>query len=499
MTAAAHIDMDLRLLFPGLAPTVPEIDVVDIAAHSSEVVPGGLFLACSGRTGHGLRFLGEALERGARAVAWETAGVARAPTFPDGVCGLAVPGLDHQLGDIANRFFNSPSSCLAVTGITGTNGKTTVAWLLTQALERLGRCAAYMGTLGYGLGTAVRASDLTTPDCVTVHRRLRELADAGASDVAAEVSSHALDQGRIDGIALRIAAFTNLSRDHLDYHADMASYGASKARLFLDAAPSVAVINIGDEFGRSLARQLPPAMRQVTVSAVRDRAASSAMLQARRLSSDAQGARVALSVGERSVQFATTLAGGFNVENLAVTAGILLAEGFDLEQLAAALGACTAPPGRMQPVVAGRGPRVVVDFAHTPDALCRALAALRPPAPARLWCVFGCGGERDAGKREAMGKVARTLADRIVVTDDNPRHEDPDAIVAAVLRGTGRGSAVEIIRDRAAAIRHAIRLADAADVVLIAGKGHETVQIVGDELRPFSDQAVARAALDELS
>jgi UDP-N-acetylmuramoyl-L-alanyl-D-glutamate--2,6-diaminopimelate ligase len=495
MTAPMVQEMDIQQLLPGVAPPAADLDVPGIAVHSDDVVPGGLFIACAGKSGHGLRFLDAALARGAGAVAWDPAGIDPAPRLPAGVCGLPVPGLGERLGEIANRFFENPSAGMAVVGITGTNGKTTVAWLLAQALGHLGRRAGYMGTLGYGVAGDVRASALTTADCVTTHRRLRELCDAGASDVAIEVSSHALDQGRVDGVSFRVVAFTNLTRDHLDYHRDMAAYGRSKERLFLGCGAGAAVINTGDEFGRALAGKLPGRTRLISVSVNGECSAAPALLQARRVAVDRAGMTVALDLDARSVELRTVLSGGFNVENLAVAAGVLLAEGFDLDAVGAALSACTAPPGRMETVSAGDGPRVIVDFAHTPDALCRVLAALRPVAPARLWCVFGCGGDRDPGKREAMGRAARTLADRVVITDDNPRHEDPLAIIAAIQRGTGRGPEVTVIRDRAEAIGHAVRNAAAGDVVVVAGKGHEAVQIVGDEQRAFSDQAVARAAL----
>jgi UDP-N-acetylmuramoyl-L-alanyl-D-glutamate--2,6-diaminopimelate ligase len=306
------------------------------------------------------------------------------------------------------------------------------------------------------------------------------------------VSSHALDQGRVDGVAFRIAAFTNLSRDHLDYHGDLDSYGRAKARLFLGHGAAIAVINVGDEFGRALATRLPGTTRLVSVAAA---PGVPAAVTVRRAPDDGASQRLRLEVDGAGAMFDSPLLGAFNLENLAVTAGILHAEGLDVATIAGALAVCRAPPGRMEVLPAAAGPRVVVDFAHTPDALRRVLEALRAEAPARLWCVFGCGGNRDAGKRPMMGEVARALADRIVITDDNPRTEDPDAIVAAILAGAGRGPAVEVIRDRAAAIRHAIAAAGRDDVVLIAGKGHEAVQIVGAVSRPFSDQQVAGAAL----
>ncbi len=496
MTATVTHDMDLRRLLPGLVPEPPEVDVVDLATHSDAVVPGGLFLACAGARAHGLAYLPQALRHAPRAVAWEPGSGIAVPALPRDVVSLPVPGLGRRLGAMANEFFARPSTALEVIGITGTNGKTTVAWLLVQALAHLGRRAGYLGTLGYGLGTAVTPDALTTPDCITVHRRLRELADRGAAAVAMEISSHALDQGRVDGVAFRIAAFTNLSRDHLDYHGDLDGYGRAKARLFLEHAPGSAVINVGDAFGRELAARLPRAGRCITVAVA---GVAAADLELRRLAATPGGVRLQLEADGQAVSFETRLPGAFNVENLVVAAGILRAAGFGLEATAAALAAAAAPPGRMEPITTAGGPRVIVDFAHTPDALRRVLEALRSHTAGQLWCVFGCGGERDAGKRAPMGAVARELADQVVVTDDNPRGEDPEAIVAAILEGTGRGSAVEVIRDRAAAIRRAIGAAAADDVVLIAGKGHEAVQIVGSERRPFCDQDVARRALAERS
>lgn len=492
MMAAAHTDMELRELFPGLASAAADLDVQDIAQHSAGIRPGSLFLACGGGRNHGLRFLDDALVRGAAAVAWEPEPRVDAPLLPAGVAGLEVPGLRGQLGALANRFFASPSRQLAVTGITGTNGKTTVAWLLMQALGQLGRRTGYMGTLGHGIAGRLEAAALTTPDCISVHRQLHQLLGEGAAHVAMEVSSHALDQRRIDGVSLHSVAFTNLGRDHLDYHGDMARYAQAKARLFLDCGAPVAVINLGDACGRGLAARLPAGMRLIGVSAV---AGQPAAVSLRRLPGAGRQAGLQLAIEGTVAGFESPLLGDFNLENLAVTAGLLHAEGFAPADIAAALAGCQAPPGRMQPIAAAHGPQVLVDFAHTPEALRRALETLRAEVPAQLWCVFGCGGERDTGKRALMGAVARELADRLVLTDDNPRGEDPDAIIAAILEGSGRGPQVEVIRDRAAAIRHAIAAAGPQDIVLIAGKGHESVQLVGGEAHPFSDQLVAGAAL----
>jgi UDP-N-acetylmuramoyl-L-alanyl-D-glutamate--2,6-diaminopimelate ligase len=495
MSAVGGAEMDLRQLLAGMNGPLPALDVSDIATHSGEVMPGALFLACPGTHAHGLRFLSDALARGASAVAWEPAPGLPPPTLPAAVAGIAVPELRRHLGDIANRFFAQPSAVLSVSGITGTNGKTTVAWLVTQALGRLGRCAGYIGTLGHGIGTRVVADVLTTPGCITMHRHLRELAAGGASHVVTEVSSHALDQGRVDGVHFRVAAFTNLTRDHLDYHGDLDAYRRAKARLFLECAPQQAVINVGDAYGRELAGRLPAGTRLISVAAGGDDAPlPEAALTAQRISGGPAGQRIRLRGTWGEAELSSPLWGAFNTENLGVAAGILLAEGFTLDETAGALAGCDAPPGRMERIGPGR-PAVVVDFAHTPDALRRVLLALRQHASGSIWCVFGCGGERDPGKRPLMGQVAEELADQVVVTSDNPRGEDPMMIIENILAGLRHRDRAKVEPDRAKAIAEAIRKAGKSDVILIAGKGHETYQEVAGRRVPFSDRDVVRGIM----
>ncbi|NGP52180.1 UDP-N-acetylmuramoyl-L-alanyl-D-glutamate--2,6-diaminopimelate ligase [Thioalkalivibrio sp. XN8] len=483
--------MTLGELLGPLAPAaLAAHTVTDITLDSRRVVPGALFLAVPGARSHGLQHAAAAAAAGATLVAWEPAAGLGAPQLPEACPAFPVPGLQAHLGEIADRFFGAPSSRLEVVGITGTNGKTTCAHLVGGALETLGRRAGLIGTLGAGPVGAQRPSGLTTPDVVEVHRTLADLADLGLGAVAMEVSSHALDQGRVDGVRYAVAAFTNLSRDHLDYHPSLAAYGACKARLFLEHAPRVSVINALDSFGRRLLERLPAAAPRIVVTD----AASDALPGARCLRLDAvtplpDGLAVEFEGDWGPLALHSPLVGAFNAENLAVALGVLLALDVAPAAAAAALAALHAPGGRMETFPdRARDVLAVVDYAHTPDALAKALAALRQHCGGRLWCVFGCGGDRDRGKRPEMGRIAEQLADEIVITDDNPRREDGVAIVTDILAGLEDPARARVERDRAAAVRLALAAAQPGDVVLVAGKGHEEVQIVGDEQRPFSDR-----------
>jgi UDP-N-acetylmuramoyl-L-alanyl-D-glutamate--2,6-diaminopimelate ligase len=486
------IDMNLQTLFEGMVSAVPPRDVVDLTLDSRTAVRDGLFIACRGTQRHGLDFVPDALRAGVGAVAWEPAAGREPPALPPGVAGFAVPALRDALGELANRFFARPSEAVGVTGITGTNGKTTTAWLVMQAIGHLGGRGGYLGTLGHGVDGRLHSADLTTPDCISFHRQLRELADEGASHVIAEVSSHALDQDRVAGVRFATVAFTNLSRDHLDYHPDLAAYGAAKARLFAGDART-AVINLDDAFGRELAGRLPPGTRLLGVSLG---GAAGAELRGTCGPAGADGLRLELRLGAGQAEVRSPLWGRFNAENLLLAAGILVASGWPLDRVAAVLGRCTAPPGRMERVPGPPGgPAVLVDFAHSPDALRKALGVIREHCNGEVWCVFGCGGDRDRGKRAPMGAAAAECADRVIVTDDNPRTEDPQQIIADILAGVSSLARLQVVPERGAAIARAIRLARPGDAVLIAGKGHETVQITGTVRRPFSDVAAARAAL----
>ncbi len=492
------MSVPLNQLLEGLAAP-PGIDarIEDLTQDSRHARPGSLFLALRGRRSHGLAHAAEAVARGATAVLWEPDGEAPPRAVGAAVAAAPVPGLGGLVGRIADRFFDRPSARLRITGITGTNGKTTCAYLLAQALERLGTPAAYAGTIGWGRLDRLEGATHTTPDAISVHRQLARLHAAGARDVAMEVSSHALDQGRIDGVRLHAAAFTNLTRDHLDYHGSMGAYGAAKARLFAVPGLRARVLNVGDSFGREYAaghRGEPP-LTAVWVGAVEFDDPGARTLFAREVRVAMQGLELALDGSFGARRLATRLLGRFNAENALVVLGCLTALGAPFDAAAAALGECAPPPGRMEVVAArGGGPLAVIDYAHTPDALEKALRALREHCRGVLWCVFGCGGDRDAGKRPLMGEVADRLADVIVVTDDNPRGEDPQAIARDILAGI-TAHAPRVIHDRGEAIAAAIAAAAPGDMVLIAGKGHEDYQIYGATRRSFSDRVEAQRLL----
>ena len=490
MNAAA---MRADTLLDGLAAAgaVAAIAVRGLQLDSRRVRPGEAFVALRGTQHHGIHFAPQALAAGAVLVLAEAPAPLDAPQLPQVIW---VDELGAQLGSIAARFYGEPSRALRVIGVTGTNGKTSSVQLLTQALELLGRRAASIGTLGAGLHGQLDASARTTPDAISVQRLLREFADAGASDVAMEVSSHALQQGRVNGVHFGVAAFTNLTRDHLDYHGSMQAYGAANARLFAWPELRAAVLNIDDAFGARLAASMAPGMRVLRVSALGD---ANAELRAEAVVSSPGGIRFTLHTPWGSGALRSPLLGRFNVDNLLLVAACLGALEFPFVRMLDALNRLEPIRVRMNRLGGtGAQPLLVIDYAHTPDALQQALRALRAHCAGRMWCVFGCGGERDAGKRPQMGALAAELADRVLLTDDNPRGEDGDAIVAAIRAGMPANSAVLVERDRARAIAMAVHEARAGDVVLIAGKGHETYQEIAGATRPFDDLAVARAALE---
>lgn len=469
-----------------------------LCADSRAVHGGDVFVAYPGHRSDGRRFIADALRAGAGAVLWEREGFSWhadwiAPNIP-------VEGLQPLSGHLAHLVYGRPSEHLDLIGVTGTNGKTSVSQWIAQALARHGRKCGIIGTLGNGFPGALIDSPNTTPDGIALHSQLARFAAAGAQAVAMEVSSIGLEQGRTHGARFAVAVFTNLSRDHLDYHGTMEAYAAAKARLFDVPDLGAAVINLDDAVGQMLAQRILARGCTVygyTLNADPVSPNGVHLLRARAIGDGGQGVRFELDFDRATVAVRAGLVGRFNVSNLLAVIGALIAVGVELEQAAELAAWLVPPPGRMQSVGGPGEPLMIIDYAHSPDALEKVILALRPTALARggrIVCVFGCGGDRDAGKRALMAAVACRLADSVVVTSDNPRSEDPQAIIAGVMAGAGANAVA--IADRADAIRQAAERADARDILLIAGKGHELYQEVGGVRHPFSDVAHAQAALD---
>jgi UDP-N-acetylmuramoyl-L-alanyl-D-glutamate--2,6-diaminopimelate ligase len=500
MSATSHKLADLAA---GLATVPGDIVVRDVTLDSRAASKGSLFLACQGLTSHGLSFAAQAVAQGASAILYEDTGAQTQPDFGSEIFVAAVPKLSQHVGEIADRFFGAPSATVTVVGITGTNGKTTCAWLLAQALQHCGRPAGYMGTLGFGVPPTVKATEHTTPDAVSVHRQIAALRDLGAECVCMEVSSHAIDQARVGAVRFNTAAFTNLTRDHLDYHGTMEAYGAAKARLFQWPSLTHRVINVDDAFGALLATQPSHSPLVVTSCAARTPSLPSTAKQVCAIRATPQSAGMLIEVQSSwgNVSLAVPLIGEFNVDNVLTVLAVLLAWDIPLTQACAAVEKCHPPSGRME-LFGGHAPLplAIVDYAHTPDALAKALHAARLHCHGQLRVVFGCGGDRDAGKRPQMGRIAAELADDIIVTDDNPRTEDPARIVADIFAGVREQAAAKaahtlVEHDRARAIQTALRRSKAGDVVVIAGKGHEDYQIYGKVRRPFKDQSIVSSEL----
>lgn len=462
-----------------------------LAIDSRKVKPGDLFLAVPGERADGRQFIRQAIAAGASAVLWEAGDFEwdRKLRVPN----IGVVGLRERLGEIADEFHGHPSRVLWMAGVTGTNGKTSCSQWIAQALTATARKTAVVGTLGAGFPGALGAAANTTPDAVELHGLLAQFVAEGASACAMEVSSHGIEQGRVNGVQFDAALFTNLSRDHLDYHGSMEAYAAAKAKLFRWPGLKHAVINIDDPFGRELAGSLDRSEVNVIGYGI-----GRGDVAAQKLDLSTQGMRLQIATPWGSALLESPMLGRFNAYNLLGVLSVLLLSGVPLNDAAEAMAKVQPVPGRMQLVRESGVPLVVVDYAHTPDALEKVLETLRGVlAPgARLFCVFGCGGDRDPGKRPLMGEVATRLADHAVITSDNPRSEDPLAIIAAVAAGAHPNHSTE--PDRAAAIAHALYEAQAGDIVLLAGKGHEAYQEIDGLKLPFDDAKVARELLRRL-
>jgi len=488
--------MNLRALLRGWVEIDAKADCTlsGLTLDSREVQKGDLFLACRGLTADGAEFIDAAIERGAAAVLWQPHADVQAMTLTyrsasqgQRVPVVAVVDLKHHAGFIAQRFYGNPSAAMFTVGITGTNGKTSVSQFLAHCLNQ-DAPSGVIGTLGHGLLDALTPSNHTTPDVVSVHRWLAQLREQGAASVAMEVSSHALDQGRIDAVELDCGVFTNLSRDHLDYHGDMARYGEAKRRLFAQPGMRYAVINGDDARLAELLHDLPDSLQvwRYGLKADADYPVRGEIVE---LSRHGMTLQVETPTGQGKLQ--SQLLGRFNASNLLAVLSVLLLHGVALETALMRLSDVPPVAGRMETFGGESQPLVVVDYAHTPDALQQVLQAVREhvAAKAKLICVFGCGGDRDKGKRAIMGSIAEKLADRVIITNDNPRDENPHDIVQDIQQGIKNPDAVYLQLDRREAIAEAIRYAAVTDIVVVAGKGHERWQIIGGQKRPFNDAA----------
>ncbi|NNF15842.1 MAG: UDP-N-acetylmuramoyl-L-alanyl-D-glutamate--2,6-diaminopimelate ligase [Gammaproteobacteria bacterium] len=494
----ANWTRSLRQLLDGLVDVeVPDCEIDFVTLDSRQVKQGALFLATSGIKRHGLEFLDQVWAGGACAVAYEPDANLALPELPaDRIC-VPVPDLSAHAGTIAARFFDQPSKAMPVCGVTGTNGKTTTAHLIATALRFVGRRCGQMGTLGFGLHEPLTSSALTTPDAVALQQRLAWIREQRATHMVMEVSSHALDQERVAAVAFDCAVFTNLSRDHLDYHPDVEHYAHTKKRLFTDFPLAHAVINIDDPVGLELAGQLKNKMLVTTVSTRTEQLDNvDCHLFAHSIETHPQGLRLHINGTAGTAVIESRLLGRFNAHNLLCALGVMLHWQVPLDQAATSLSCVGSPPGRMEIFGRNNDARIVVDYAHTPDALNNAVAALKEHCTGDLWCVFGCGGDRDKGKRPRMAHAA-AAADHIIITNDNPRHEDPQAIIDDILAGFTDRRRVQVESDRKVAIGIAVDAAGVGDIVLIAGKGHEDYQIVGAQKLPMSDRDIVTQHLRE--
>ncbi len=480
--------MKLTALLSGLATITSDCEIGGLRLDSRKVTPGDLFIALNGALQHGIQHLDQAITNGAMACIYDPQGADGWKTETATIEIIAITDLSQYLGEIAARFYARPSEKLNIIGVTGTNGKTTCSQLMAQALDDCG----VIGTLGWGEPGLLQTTANTTPDALAIQQMLASFVTQGKSAVTMEVSSHGLEQGRVNAVDFKGAVFTNLSRDHLDYHGDMESYLQAKLALFTNPALQFVVVNLDDPVAMRVLQTVSPDVKRWTFSTQNQHIADAECLMSSHVQHHTNGISFDVCWGEQTERVNTSLVGAFNLQNLLSVLAVLLALGWSLANAIAKLAELKAVIGRMEKFGGQGKPLVIVDYAHTPDALEKVLQASQNER--KLWVVFGCGGDRDKGKRPQMGRIAETYADHVIVTDDNPRTEESGNIISEILSGC-QSDKVCPVSDRSIAITTAIHQAAANDCVVIAGKGHENYQEIRGVKIPFSDQRVAQQAL----
>ncbi len=493
--------MKLSALMHAAIPTITvEVDgnIEGITVDSRAVASGDLFMACQGISSDARQFIPEAIARGAAAVLYEADNLPAGFVSPTHVPAFAVSNLSKQVGHVASAFYQHPSKDLQVVGVTGTNGKTSCSHFIAHALHDAHAPSAVIGTVGQGQLGRMADTQATTPPPIRLHRQLAAFKQEGVRTVSMEVSSHALAQGRTAGVAFDVALFTNLTQDHLDYHKDMDDYASVKASLFSAPGLSKAVFNADDTFGRQLIAHYCDKLTVWAYGINSKPIKGVPMVTAHDIQQDTHGLTATISSPDGQGVLTSPQWGQFNLSNILAMISVLGVMGVPLAQALARAQTLPTVKGRMQRFGGKQGqPLVVVDYAHTPDALDQVCQALRAHHPGKLWCVFGCGGNRDQGKRAIMGRIADRYADHIILTNDNPRFEEPEAIVADIKSGITTSESLDVILDRASAIDTAIKRAGAQDIILIAGKGHEAYQEVKRDKLIFSDIDQIQIALQE--
>lgn len=492
MVSLAMTSILISNLIPDLAPEI-HAEITGLSLDSRTVKSGDLFFAYSGTHLDGKKFIDDAIQKGARAVLVESDD--QAIVNKDGVPIIPVPHLKQKVSELASRFYFHPAKKIKMIGITGTNGKTSCSHFIAAALQQLNIPCGIIGTLGSGFYGKINPGSLTTPDPITLHSIFAEFVAQGAKMVAMEVSSHSIDQGRVQGIEFEVGVFTNLTRDHLDYHGTMEAYGATKRKLFDTPLTKKAVINADDTFGHqllnSLNRKALTGYSQVSSELFKP------IVTATQIQLYDSGIQAYITSPWGGGKLKTSLIGQFNLSNVLAALTTLCLLDVPFNDALHSLSHLTPVSGRMQALGGGDKPLVIVDYAHTPDALEKVLNALKSHCNGKLYCLFGCGGDRDRGKRPLMAAVAQRFADVICVTDDNPRTEDAKQIVADIMQGFSSKNLIQVEHDRAKAIQTLIQQAKPEDCVLIAGKGAELYQQVGNEKIPFSDVEEVLRALKE--